>query len=80
MANVYYQMFDRTRKPHDPNFAHFWSQPMNNDLAGVVLAFAKHNRVEPSEVRLFLYETKKAWERAMNAWLAGVDWNIPLLP
>lgn len=80
MANLYYQMFDTTRPAKDPNFASFWKQPFSYDLAGCVVAFAKHNCVEPSKIRLFCYETKKAWEGAQKRWLAGVDWNIPLLP
>lgn len=80
MKHLYYQAFDCTRKPSDPNFAHFWHLPINNDFAGVVTSFAKHNGVPPTEIRLFFYETKAQYERAESEWRRGVDWNIPLLP
>lgn len=80
MKNLYYQLFDRTRKPEDPNFAHFGKQPICNDFAGVVEAFAKHNRVAVSDVRMFFYETKEQWQRAERVALASVNWDIPILP
>lgn len=72
-------MWDRTRAIYDPNHCHFGSRPITNDFAGLVEAFAKRNRVDISEVRLFFFETKKMWDTMRREWLRGVDWSIPAL-
>ena len=80
MKHLYYELYDTTREPKDPNFSSFWHLPINNDFASSVVAFAKHNGITPDKVRMFFYETKALWERKQSAWLAKVDWNIELLP
>ena len=80
MKHLYYEIVDNTRESKDPNHSNFWHLPINNDFAGAVTAFAKHNGVSPDKVRLYFYETKALWEKAQREWLNKVDWNIPLLP
>jgi len=53
---------------------------MTDDFADVIMAFARHNKVDARHIHLTFYPTKRAWEEAEKEWGAGVDWNILFLP
>lgn len=77
---MYYEIWDTTRRVWDPNHANFGSIPSCNDVAGLVVSFARRNKVKASDVRLFFFETKKMWDTMRECWLQGVDWTLPALP
>lgn len=72
MANIYYQLFDRSKKSTDIKFAQFGFQPHNTDLAGLVTAMAARNDTSVDNIRLFVYETKRQWESCKHEWSSRV--------
>ena len=72
MANIYYQLFDRSRESTDIDFAQFGFQSHNTDLAGLVTAMAARNDTSVDNIRLFVYETRRQWESCKNEWSSKV--------
>ena len=77
--NLYYRLVDLTRECKDPNSASFGVHRCLTDLAGLVLDFAEHNKVDARQVRLFVSETKADWQQQFDWWRGQVDWTIPII-
>ena len=75
MANVYFMVMDTTKDREDPAQMCFFQMPYNNDLAGAVRLIAEQNGTEISEMRLFVYPTKKEWADLRAAFVKRADWS-----
>ena len=73
MKQIYYQLFDRTKKPENLDFATFGHQSCVNDFAGLVTDMARRNGSSPEDIRLFIFPTRRQWESARLEWLHKVE-------
>lgn len=75
MVNVYFMVMDTSRDREDPNQMWFAHCSYNNDLSGQVRAMARRNNSDVSDIRLFVYPTKKEWQALKNAFVKRADWT-----
>lgn len=78
---IYFVVMDLTKPNDSPDAKVFYSQNTSNDFAGVLLDFAKRNGTSPNDCRLFIYDTKKDWERnrlhyASRCISASSSWEV----
>lgn len=60
---IYFVVIDTTKHPDSMEYAWYDSASYMNDMAGYVVDFAKKNGTDPKDVRLYIYEKTKDWEK-----------------
>lgn len=60
---IYFVVIDTTKHPDSMEYAWYDSASYMNDMAGYVVDFAKKNGTDPKDVRLYIYEKMKDWEK-----------------
>lgn len=61
MKNIYFAIIDTTQPNDSYDFACFLSKSCMTDLAGCIMQFARANKTNPDNMRLYIYPTKQDW-------------------
>lgn len=77
MKKIYFEIYDITKEPTEWHSAFFGKVRPYDDIMGIVADFAEGNGTDIKNIRLYIYETKKVWEKAFADWQNKVDWELP---
>lgn len=72
MEHIYFQVVDTSKNSDSIEYAFFGEAPINRDLAKWITHIAKRNRSSVDDIRLFVFESKKAWDKAILWWISGI--------
>lgn len=72
MKHIYFQVIDISKASTDVNYSYFGEAPINHDIAGYVTSMANRNKSNINDIRLFIFESKKAWNEAMREWVSKI--------
>lgn len=72
MKHIYFQVVDTSKNSDSIEYAFFGEAPINLDLARWITHIASLNRSSIADIRLFVYATKNAWNKARWWWLSVV--------
>lgn len=61
---LYYKVIDLSKPVEHPSSMIFGTMSCLCDFAGPVIDLARSNASKPEDIRLYFFETKKAWETA----------------
>ena len=75
MVHFYFVVMDLTKDREDPAQMWFTYANCNEDLTRFVRQIAERNGTAFEKMRLHMYETKKAWEGARDAFVKRADWS-----
>ena len=71
-SKIYFVVIDTTKQPDSREYAWYNSASYMNDMAGYVVDFAKKNGTDPKDVRLYIYEKMKDWEKHWNEYVCRI--------
>lgn len=69
MKYIYFQVFDISVPYESIEHSLFDKSPFGYDMAGHVASMAYRNKSSISDIRLYIYPSKKAWDEAREEWL-----------
>lgn len=72
MKHIYFQLIDISKDCESRDYAYYGRSPINCDLAGWITSMAYHNKSSISDIRLFIYPTKKQWDDVRTEWMKRV--------
>lgn len=70
----YYMIYDTTKEYKSKDHAQYFEKETNNNILTDIIEFAKKNKTNIEDLRVFSFETKKQYEESFRKYATQVEW------